>query len=203
MFVSGDRDSRVRSGGGVVPSRSDRSAEHAQVDRDGSARRHVGDRERPVRCSGGCDVVVRPERAEAGGDQRVCLVGDELVPGPLLEQRFHVLHLDRTWCVELVFPAADAVSDVVSLGADELPRVVVAVELPGRSAQERPVLLPPQLLRCAGGGVGVVLELVARLDHERGQEVAAVVVLEHLLVGRCVGVGGVESDQRRPGRVVQ
>ena len=86
--------------------------------------------------------------------------------------------------------------------ARESPGVVVPVQLSGGAAQEGPVRLSPQDI----GRSAVrdqVLEFVVGLHQERRQCVGAVVVGENLRVGRIVGVGGVELDDRLPGRVVE
>src|SRR5262245_21445043 len=118
------------------------------------------------------------------------LVRDEVVPPTRSEERIHMSDLLSTGRVELVLPASDAVARDVAVWAEELPGVAVAVQVARRAAQERPVLLPPELMRRAGRRARVLFVLVARLDHERGKEVGAVVVLQHLVVGRLVGVRG-------------
>ena len=82
---------------------------------------------------------------------------------------------------------------------DELPGVLVPVQLARRAAEEGPVLLTPERLRPRV----VVLELVVRLDHERRKVPRTVVLLQHLRVRRKVRVRGVESDERPPTWVIE
>src|SRR5262249_35149349 len=80
---------------------------------------------------------------------------------------------------------------------EELPGVLVAVELTGRTAEQGPVLLTSQRHRQA------VLELVIRFDQEDWSELLPFELAAHLRVDRLVGVHGIEAAQRPPVAIVE
>ena len=121
------------------------------------------------------------------------LVGHEPVPGQRAQELRDVAELAAAGRVQVLLPVRG-----------ELPRVVVPIELTGCTAQCRPVLLSAKNGRIAlGERRAVLLELIARLDHEDGERLRSVVLLEDLGVGRTVGIRRVELNQGTPACVVE
>src|SRR4051794_32272242 len=94
--------------------------------------------------------------------------------------------------IELVLPTGD-----------ELPRVMVPIQLPSRAARSGPVLLASQNCRRAWARPGIVLEFVIGLAQKDGDIRGLVVRVEHFGIGGQIGVGRIQGDNGRPGAIIE
>jgi len=181
---------------GVVPMRDGRSTKFGHIDSDRARGRHVRHDQGAIGRTRGRGIVVvvneidigsGGESAETGDDDSMVRVRDEVEPRTRREESGYVSELNRAGSIEVTLPAAG-----------ERPRIAITVKLAGCSAEHGPVFLAS---KSGISGVGV-FKFVICLNHEVGQEIGAIVILQQTSIGGVIGVSSVEFDNRIPVRII-